>query len=202
MLAETEAFGRTALPGELRRSPAELGSLIERGAGDVDPWSADYSWIEQLRSPLPILKMYYMLPAPTASSYRWPDLVPISLLDDAVAFELGRSRSIRRGLPRTFGFSLQLSDQEFTSTQRLSHQILVGLLGEESGWTTLVWWDGYLGSLFVLEPETALQKFRRDFGPDHPFTAVVANNFGVSIQSRNAQRNAPFPPPTPRPEPD
>ena len=187
MLAEVEAFGRTALPAEFRRSSDELGGLIERGAGDPDPYSADYLWIKQYRSVLPILKMYAQYPAPEARFWKWPERVPFSLLDDPVAFELGRARGIQREIG-SFG-SLRMPNGEIEyNLNRLSHRILVSLLGEESGWTTLAWYSS------PVEPEKAIERFRRDFGADHPFTAIVVNNFAVSIQANSARRDEPFPP--------
>ena len=145
---------------EFRRSVAEAIAMIESGAHDVDPDSADYLLAEMVRSPSPMLTGVAVAPGPTSPvPLAWREAVPISLLQDTGEFELGRARVLRRmdvsgGLSTFVIMGSRLAQK--------STDIFMARLGENNPWTILSWLAANRDSI---EVPSAVERCERGFGP-------------------------------------
>ena len=111
------------------------------------------------------------------------------MLQDPAAFELGRARVLRRNARSYIGFlQVPLLAAEVNLAQK-SHEILSARLGENNPWTTLSW---LAANYFSLAELNAVDRCDRAFGPEHPVTAIVANNSSVNLLLLN--QVAPFEP--------
>ncbi|WP_250847104.1 CHAT domain-containing protein [Aquisphaera insulae] len=178
--AERLAYGKSESESEFRRSLFEAAAMIESGAHDAAPDSADYQLAAMSRSPAPILTFVAVIPVPmTPSTLAWPQAAPISLLEDPNAFELGRARVLRRmaNSPESSSFVISGTPQPISLAQK-STEILTTLLGEDNPWTILSWLAANRNQIHRLP---AVEKCTRAFGPEHPATAIIANNRGVLL---------------------